>query len=87
MLSEAIKDITFILQLLRMMRIKVKFPLVVCVKNTGDIFMRKNVITSLQTKHVDICTKYVCECMEYRIIQIILVKLVDNTSDIITKNI
>ena len=59
MLSEAGKDIIFILQLLKMMEIKVKFPVIVCVDNAWAIIVGKNVTTSSQTKHVDICTKYV----------------------------
>ena len=60
-LSKAVKDIIFIIQLLQMMKVKVRFPVIVRVDNTGAIFMGKNVTMSLQTKHVDIHTKYVHE--------------------------
>ncbi len=75
------------IQLLMMMQVKVKFLLIISVNNTGAIFMGKNVTTSLQTKQVDICTKYVHEYVEDGISKIIFVRSEDNTSDIITKNI
>ncbi len=56
-LSEAVKDIIFIIKLLKMMQIKFRFSVIVRVDNTGAIFMGKNVTTSLQTKHIDIFAK------------------------------
>ena len=86
-LSKAVKDIIFIIQLLKMMKIKVKFPVIVRVDNTEAIFMGKNVTKSLQTKHVDSCTKYVCEYVEDEIMKIVFIWSEDNTSDIMMKNI
>ncbi len=70
-----------------MIQTKVRFPVIVHIKNTGAIFMGKNITTSSQTKHVDICTKYVHEYVEYGIVKIIFVRSEDNNSDIMTKNI
>eukprot|EP00956_Cyclotella_meneghiniana_P000877 scaffold1009_cov67-Cyclotella_meneghiniana.AAC.1 len=68
-LSEAVKEIMFVLQLLESMKIKVKLPVTVRVDNVGAIFMSKNISTSNRTKHVDIRTKYVNEYVEDGIIK------------------
>ena len=86
-LSEAVKEIMFVLQLLESMKIKVKLPVTVRVDNVGAIFMSKNISTSNRTKHVDIRTKYVNEYVEDGIIKIIFVQSGDNDSDIMTKNV
>ena len=86
-LSEAVKEIMFVLQLLESMKIKVKLPVTVRVDNVGAIFMSKNISTSNRTKHVDIRTKYVNEYVEDGIIKIIFVQSSDNDSDIMTKNV
>lgn len=86
-LSEAVKEIMFVVQLLESMKIKVKLPVTVRVDNVGAIFMSKNISTSSRTKHVDIRTKYVNEYVEDGIIKIIFVQSSDNDSDIMTKNV
>ena len=86
-LSEAVKEIIFVLQLLEAMKIKVELPVIVRVDNIGAIFMGTNVTTTSRTKHVDIRTKYVREYQENGVVKIIFVKSEDNTSDIMTKNI
>ena len=86
-LSEAVKEIMFVLQLLESMKIKVKLPITVRVDNVGAIFMSKNISTSNRTKHVDIHTKFVNEYMEDGIIKIIFVQSNNNDSDIMTKNV
>ncbi len=86
-LSEAVKEIMFVLQLLESMKIKVKLPITVQVDNVGAIFMSKNISTSNCTKHVDIRTKFVNEYVEDGIIKIIFVQSNNNNSDIMTKNI
>ena len=58
-LSEAVKEIIFVLQLLESLGIKVNLPITVRVDNTGAIFMAKNTNTTSGTKHVDVRTKYV----------------------------
>ncbi len=85
--SKAVKDIIFIIKLLMIMQVKVKFLVIVRINNTGAIFMGKNVTMSSQTKHVNICTKYVCEYVKDGIVKRIFVRSKDNTSDIMTKNI
>ena len=58
-LSEATKEIMFIINLLESMKIKVKLPVIIYVDNTGAIFMGSNVTTTSHTKCVDIRTKYI----------------------------
>jgi len=53
-LSEAAKEIKFIVQVLLLIGIEVQLPVIVCVDNVGAIFMAKNVSTSPKTKHVDV---------------------------------
>ena len=86
-LSEATKEIIFVLQLLKSMKIKVKIPIIVRVDNIGAIWMSQNVNTSSRTKHVDVRTKYVNEYCEDGVLKIIFVKSNENISDIMTKNL
>ena len=86
-LSEAVKEIMFVLQLLGAMKIKVQLPVTVLVDNVGAIFMSSNVTTSSRTKHVDIRTKYVHQYVEDGIVKIVFVRSESNRSDIMTKNV
>jgi len=63
-LSEAAKEIKFIVQVLLSIGIEVELPVVVCVDNVGAIFMAENVSTSPRTKHVDVCYHFVREFVE-----------------------
>jgi len=54
-LSEAAKEIKFIVQVLLSIGIEVEMPIIVRVDNVGAIFMAENVSTSSRTKHVDVC--------------------------------
>ena len=85
-LSEAVKEVIFLMQLCNSMKIKIQLPVEVRVDNVGAIFMSKNVTTTSRTKHVDIRSKYVREYVEDGIIKIVFVKSEDNESDIMTKN-
>ena len=86
-LSEAVKEIIFVLQLLESLEIKVELPIIVRVDNVGAIFMSGNKTTTSRAKHVDIRTKYVNKYCEDGKIKIVFVKSVDNDSDICTKNL
>ena len=86
-MSEAFKNIIFILQLLKMMGIKVKLRVIVFVGHARAILLEKNVATSSKTKNMGIHTMYVRECMKDRVINIYFVRSEDNNSDIMTKNI
>ena len=78
-LSEAVKEIMFVAQLLESMHIAVKYPVMVRVDNVGAIFMASNIMTTSHTKHVDIWCKYVNEYVENGIVKIIFVSLLTMT--------
>lgn len=86
-LSEAAKEIKFIVQVLLSMGIPVHFPITVRVDNMGAIFMSENVNTSQRTKHIDIRYHFIREFVLDGYIQIIFVRTIDNDADIFTKNL
>ena len=86
-LSEAAKEVKFVVQLLCSMEVPVKLPVIVRVDNVGAIFMTENVSTSSRTKHVDIRYHFVREFVEEGFLKIIFVKTVENVADGFTKNI
>jgi hypothetical protein len=86
-LSEAAKEIKFVVQVLETIGIRVKLPIIVRVDNVGAIFMSENVSTSSRTRHVDIRYHYVREYVEEGFIKIIFVKSAENIADGFTKNI
>jgi hypothetical protein len=85
-LSEAAKEIKFVVQVLLSMGIPVRIPIIVRVNNVGAIFMAQNVTTSTRTKHVDVRYHFVREFVEEGFIKIIFVGTKDNDADIYTKN-
>jgi hypothetical protein len=85
-LSEAAKEIKFIVQVLISMGIPVKLPVIVRVDNAGAIFMSENVSTSSRTKQVDTRYHFVREFVEAEFVKIIFVRSEDNISDPFTKN-
>ena len=86
-LSETAKEVLFIAQILKSMGVEIEYPMTIYVDNLAAIFMANNVTTSQRTRHVDIRTKFVTHFRENGILKIILVKGVDNESDIMTKNV
>ena len=73
-LSEATKELIFVLQLLKVMKINVTLPIVVNVDNMGAVFMSKNINTMGCSKHIDVRTKYVNKYVEDRVLKIVYVK-------------
>ena len=86
-LSEASKEIKFIVQVLLSIDIKVKLPVIVHVDNIGAIFMSENNTATSRTKHIDARYHFVREFIEDGFIKIIFVKSEDNQADIFTKNV
>ena len=70
-MSEAVRKVMFVVQLLESMQIVVKYPVTVRVDNVGALFMASNITTTSHTKHVDIWYKYVNEYVEDGIVKII----------------
>ena len=58
-ISEFVKKIMFVVQLLGSMKILVKYPVMVRVDNVGAIFMASDITITCHTKHVDIQYKYI----------------------------
>ena len=85
-LSEVVKELKFIVQLLQTMNIEVELPITVYVDNVGAIWLSNNRTTSDRTKHIDIRTSFVKEYQEDGKIIITFVKSEDNKADIFTKN-
>ena len=85
-LSEVVKELKFIVQLLQTMNIEVELPITVYVDNVGAIWLSNNRTTSDRTKHIDIRTSLLKEYQEDGKIIIKFVKSEDNEADIFTKN-
>ena len=85
-LSEVVKELKFIVQLLQTMNIAVELPITVHVDNVGSIWLSNNRNTGDRTKHKDIRTSIVKEHQEDGKIIIKFVKSEDNEADVFTKN-
>jgi len=86
-ISEAVKEILFVLQILATMNIPVVTPVRVRVDNMGAIFMAGNASSSVRTRHVDTRYHFVRELVEDKIVEIMFVKTEDNKADGFTKNV
>jgi hypothetical protein len=85
--SEVVKEILFILYLLRHMKIEVELPIRVNVDNIGAIFLAENQNSSDRTKHVDIRYHFIRQYIKEGTILIEFVRSSENDSDIFTKNV
>ena len=86
-LSEAAKDVKFVVQLLKTIGVQVKLPVIINVDNVGAIFMSENVSTTNRTKHVDVRYHFVREFIEDGFVKIVFVRSKENAADIFTKNV
>jgi hypothetical protein len=86
-LSEAAKEVKFVVQILESLKIKVQMPIIVRVDNIGAIFMAENKSATSRTRHVDARYHFIREFVEDNFIKIIFVKTDENKADIFTKNI
>ena len=85
-LSEVVKELKFIVQLLQTINVEVELAISVYVDNVGAIWLSNNRTTSDRRKHIDIRTSFVKEYQEDGKIIIKFVKSVDNEADIFMKN-
>ena len=85
-MSEVVKELKFIVQLLQTMNIEVELPITVHLDNVGAIWLSNNRTTSDITKHIDIRTSFVKEYQEDGKNIIKFVKSEENEADIFTKN-
>jgi hypothetical protein len=86
-LSEAAKDIKFILQILKSVDIKVELPIIVRVDNVGAIFMSETASATARTKHIDTRYHFIREFVEDGVLKIVFVQTADNRADMFTKNV
>ena len=86
-LSEAVKEVMLVIQVLGSTKILIEYPVMVRVENVGAIFMASNITTTSFIKHMDIRYKNVNEYFKDGAIKIIFVKSAYNDSDILTKNL
>ena len=84
-LSEVVKELTFIVHLLQNMNIEVELPIPVYADNVGAIWLSNNRTTSGRAKHIDIRASFVKEYQEEGKIIIKFVKSEDNEADIFMK--
>ena len=84
--SEVVKEIKYLYQMLRSMEIKVPLPIKVQVDNVGAIWLANNSSVSERTKYVGLWTHLVRDVIKDQVIEINLVKSVENESDIMTEN-
>ena len=85
-LSEVVKKLKFIVQLLQTMNMEVGLPITVHVDNVGAIWLSNNRTMSDRTKHIDIRTAFVKEYQEDGKIIIKFVKSEETDADIFTEN-
>lgn len=86
-MSEAVKEIRFVAQLMEALGTKIQYPMIVRVDNVGAIYIAENQGMSNRTRHVDIRAHYVKEFIEDGVVKIKFVRSGDNTSDMMTKNL
>jgi hypothetical protein len=85
-ISEVVKEILLIKQLMDTIGIQVQLPIIVRVDNVGAIFLANNFSVGQRTKHIDIRTHFIREYIEDGIIKIVFIRTDDNDADIFTKN-
>ena len=81
-LSEVVKEIKCITQLLNTMNVNVEMPITIYVDNVGAIWLSNNRTTCERTMHVHIRTAFVKEHQEEQKILIKFVKSEENDADI-----
>jgi hypothetical protein len=84
--SEIAKEIIFIKNVIESIGIKLQYPIIIRVDNTGAIYIANNHTTGQRTKHIDIRAHFVREFIEDGIIKIIFIRSEDNDADIYMKN-
>ena len=86
-MSEVVKDIIFMRNILNSIGEDVEYPIIVEVDNTGAIYLGLNRSTGQRTKHIDIRYHYVREYIEDGVIKVVFVSTKQNDADMFTKNV
>ena len=84
--SEVVKEIKYLYQMLRSMEIKVPLPIKVQVDNVGSIWLANNSSMSERTKHVDLRAHFLRDMIKDQVIEINFAKSAENDSDVMTKD-
>ena len=77
--SEVVKEIKFLYQLLMSMGIKVPLPIKIKVDNVGAIWLANNSGASERTKHIDTRAHFVRSFVVDEVVSIKFIKLAENT--------
>ena len=85
-LSEAAKEVKFIIMVLQSIGIEPTLPVIMHVDNVGAIFMAENMSATARTRHVDARYHFIREMIVDNMIKVIFVKTDNNHADIFTKN-
>ena len=85
-LSDCVKDVRFVIQILTELEVEYPKPIVVKIDNVGAMFMAENISSSARTRHIDVRLKFVNEFIEQGEIEVVFVKSADNDADVFTKN-
>jgi hypothetical protein len=86
--AEAVREVSFIAQILLFMGVSIKILVEVWIDNVGAIFMTKNQTSSSRTRHMDTRWWYVAEMQDAEgLIKVGFVRTKENVLDIGTKNV
>jgi hypothetical protein len=86
-LSEMVKEIQFIEQIVESLGMKVYKPIKVMIDNVGAIYMSRSNTNTTSTRHVNMRYHYVKELVRGGEIEVTFVRTEDNEADIMTKNV
>ena len=86
-MSEAVKEILFILQVLNSVGVAVETPVIVRVDNMGAIFLAENPNSSSRMRHIDIRWHFTRNLTKDKVIFIVFCVSAENKSDGMTKNV
>jgi hypothetical protein len=85
--SETCQEMIRIMQILKFMDMKIKFPMEIKIDNVGAIYLTNNQTTGGRTRHVNIRYHFVHQYVEDGMIKINFVHSEDNKVDAWTKNL
>ena len=86
-MSEAVKDLIFMRNILKSIAFLIEYPMIVEVDNTGAIYLGVNRATGQRTKHINIRYHYVREFIDEGIVKVVFVSTKENDADVFTKNV
>jgi len=86
-ISEVVKEILFVRQVLKTLDIEVELPIKVLVDNVGAIQMSNNNVSGAATRHVNMRYHFVRELICNKIIEVGFIRSDENDADLMTKNL